>query len=39
MNIWINGTYGAGKTTTAVQLAAVTGRRVFDPEHAAEATV
>jgi shikimate kinase len=33
MNIWLNGTFGVGKTTTSAQLAAITGRRVFDPEH------
>lgn len=33
MNIWLNGTFGVGKTTTSTQLAATTGRRVFDPEH------
>ncbi len=33
MNIWLNGTFGVGKTTTAARLAATTDRRVFDPEH------
>ena len=33
MNIWLNGTFGVGKTTTSAQLTVVTSRRVFDPEH------
>ena len=32
--IWVNGTFGVGKTTTAGKLAAMTeGTRLFDPEH------
>lgn len=32
--IWINGTFGAGKTTTAGKLLELTeGTRLFDPEH------
>lgn len=32
--IWINGTFGAGKTTTAGKLVELTeGTRLFDPEH------
>lgn len=32
--IWINGTFGAGKTTTAGKLVELTDRtRLFDPEH------
>jgi len=33
MNIWLNGTFGVGKTTTAAHLEALTGRRLFDPEY------
>jgi adenylate kinase family enzyme len=33
MIIWLNGTFGAGKTTTARELVATTpGARLFDPE-------
>lgn len=33
MIIWLNGTFGAGKTTTAHELAKlVPGSRLFDPE-------
>lgn len=33
MIVWINGTFGVGKTTTAVALRDATGWRLFDPEH------
>ncbi len=33
MIVWINGTFGVGKTTTAGLLAERTDWRVFDPEH------
>lgn len=33
MIVWINGTFGVGKTTTASALADLTGWRTFDPEH------
>ena len=31
--VWINGTFGVGKTTTAQAIAARTDWRTFDPEH------
>jgi broad-specificity NMP kinase len=33
VNIWISGTFGVGKTTTAAQLEAESTHRIFDPEH------
>ncbi|GAB4000760.1 hypothetical protein GCM10029992_33850 [Glycomyces albus] len=33
MIIWLNGTYGAGKTTTSKLLAEMLPARVFDSEH------
>lgn len=33
MIVWINGTFGVGKTTTARALHERTGWRLFDPEH------
>ncbi|MEM9468081.1 MAG: AAA family ATPase [Actinomycetota bacterium] len=33
MIVWINGTFGVGKTTTARHLHELTGWPVFDPEH------
>ncbi|GAA3531678.1 hypothetical protein GCM10022222_13540 [Amycolatopsis ultiminotia] len=33
MIVWLNGTFGAGKTTTARELAGLLGARVFDPEY------
>lgn len=33
MIVWINGTFGVGKTTTAGHLADRDGWRTFDPEH------
>jgi hypothetical protein len=33
MIIWLNGTYGAGKTTTASPLAEALPARIFDSEH------
>jgi hypothetical protein len=34
MIIWLNGAFGAGKTTTATELTTlVPGSRIFDPEH------
>ena len=33
MLIWINGTFGVGKTTTSKLVAEQTGWRLFDPEH------
>ncbi|MCR6486102.1 AAA family ATPase [Amycolatopsis sp. OK19-0408] len=32
MIVWLNGTFGAGKTTTARELAALLGARTFDTE-------
>ena len=33
--MWLNGTFGAGKTTTAAELARlIPGARIFDPETA-----
>ncbi|MGW4522419.1 hypothetical protein [Amycolatopsis sp. NPDC004378] len=32
MIVWLNGTFGAGKTTTARALAALLGARTFDTE-------
>ncbi|MBB4684725.1 AAA family ATPase [Amycolatopsis jiangsuensis] len=32
MIVWLNGTFGAGKTSTARELSALLGARVFDPE-------
>ncbi len=31
--IWLNGTFGVGKTTTAERVCDATGWRLFDPEH------
>lgn len=33
MLLWINGTFGVGKTTTAERVRGETGWRLFDPEH------
>jgi len=33
MIVWINGTFGVGKTTTGAALRDQTGWRMFDPEH------
>ncbi|MEM8924228.1 MAG: AAA family ATPase [Actinomycetota bacterium] len=33
MIVWINGTFGVGKTTTAQAVRDATGWRLFDPEH------
>ncbi|WP_040491182.1 AAA family ATPase [Ilumatobacter nonamiensis] len=33
MIVWINGTFGVGKTSTATALLEQTGWRLFDPEH------
>jgi len=33
MIIWINGTFGVGKTTTAKTIRDLSGWRLFDPEH------
>ena len=33
MIVWINGTFGVGKTTTANAVLEQTGWRIFDPEH------
>ena len=33
MIVWINGTFGVGKTTTASIISERTGWRMFDPEH------
>ncbi|SEC34411.1 hypothetical protein SAMN04489727_3418 [Amycolatopsis tolypomycina] len=32
MIVWLNGTFGAGKTTTAAELARLLGARTFDTE-------
>ncbi|MEV6904354.1 AAA family ATPase [Amycolatopsis sp. NPDC051372] len=33
MIVWLNGTFGSGKTTTARELTGLLGARVFDPEY------
>lgn len=33
MIVWINGTFGVGKTTTAIAILGQTDWRMFDPEH------
>ncbi|MDT8914069.1 AAA family ATPase [Amycolatopsis sp. PS_44_ISF1] len=33
MIVWLNGPFGAGKTTTSAELAGRLGARVFDPEY------